>query len=321
MKKGVIWVLALLFVLSLGPALAGEKELKAVCFLSKKDPMAAMTVEWVKRINEYCRGELRIQYGEGPQGVSAFDEVEALRKGAFQVAFSSTGRYESIFPEGAAFSLSRLAPWEERRPGGFYDFMVERHREIKVMYLGRWLHGSIYLWLKKPVTGRRELKGRRLGTGPGYDRFLKALGAVPVKVSPTGSSGAQEGGSLEGLVSPVLGVRRSGWIETCRYAIDHPLYNQSCTILMNLDTWNGFPLALQERIQNLTAWFEPYMVGYFDSAEKMEWGELEKAGIDRIHFSPSDARAYVDTAYRVEWKALEDRLPDLAPRLKELTEY
>ncbi|MBW2122371.1 MAG: hypothetical protein JRH07_11055, partial [Deltaproteobacteria bacterium] len=44
-------------------------------------------------------------------------------------------------------------------------------------------------------------------------------------------------------------------------------------------------------------------------------------GIDRIHFSPSGARAYVDTAYRVEWNALEDRLPDLAPRLKELTEY
>lgn len=323
MRRPVICILAvaLLLVFSLGPAMAKGKELKAVCFLPKNHPIAAMTLEWVKRINDYCQGELEIKYMGGPEVIPGLEQVEALRKGVVQVTFSPTAYYQSILPEGVSFTLSRLTPWEERRPGGFYDFMVERHKRINVMYVGRWFHGPFYLWLKNPVETPKDLKGRKLRTTALYDRFMKAVGAVPVTISMPETYTALERGTVEGSGWPLVGPRQYGWTEVCKYVIDHPFYNQNTTILMNLDTWNSLPQFLQEKIKNLTAWFEPYMVGYFDKEIEMEWKELEKAGVKSIRFSPSDAKSYLDTAYEVEWKALEEKVPDLVPLLRKLTEY
>lgn len=316
-----ILIISLMFVFSLHTALAKEKELKAVCFLPKNHPLAAMTVEWVKRINDYCRGEVLINYLGGSEVIPRLEQVEALRKGVVQVTFSLSAYYQSILPEGVSFTLSKLTPWEERRPGGFYDFMVERHKKINTMYVGRWLHGPFYLWLKDSVKIPKDLKGRKLRTTALYDRFMKALETVPVTISPAETYTALERGTVEGTGWPLIGVRQLGWTEICKYVIDHPFYNQNCTILMNLDTWNGLPQSLQEKIKNLTAWFEPYMVGYFDKAIEMEWKEVEKTGMKRIHFSPSDAKYYLDTAYEVEWKALEKKVPNLVPLLRKLTEY
>ncbi len=323
MKRLLICILtvALLLAFSLHTAMAKEKELKAVCSLPKNHPLAAMTVEWVNRITDYCQGELRIKYLGGSEVIPPLEQVEALRKGVVQVTFSPTAYYQSIFPEGVAFTLSKLTPWEERRPGGFYDFMVERHQKIGVMYLGRWLHSPFYLWLKDPVKNPKDLDGRKLRTTALYDRFMKALGAVPVTISPSETYTALDRGTVEGAGGPLLDVRQLGWTELCKYVIDHPFYNQNRTILMNLDSWNSLPHDLQEKIQNLTAWFEPYMVGYFDSAMVTEWKEVEKTGMNKIHFAPSDVKFYLDTAYGVEWKALEEKVPDLVPRLKKLTEY
>jgi TRAP-type C4-dicarboxylate transport system substrate-binding protein len=312
---------ALLVIFSFGSTAARETELKAVCFLPKNHPLAAMTVEWVSRINTYCHGELRIQYIGGSEVIPRLEQVEALRKAVVQVTFSPTAYYQSILPEGVAFTLSKLTPWEERMPEGFYDFMVERHKGINAMYLGRWLHGPFYLWLRDPVKTPRDLKGRKLRTTVLYDRFMKALETVPVTISPSETYTALERGTVEGAGWPLLGVRQLGWIEICKYVIDHPFYNQNCTILMNLDIWNGLSESLQEKVKSITAWFEPYMVGYFDRAMEVEWKELENAGLKRIHFSSSDAKFYLDTAYEVEWKALEEKVPDLVPVLRKLTEY
>ena len=315
-----VLIVSILVAFSFHTAIALEKQLKAVCFLPKNHPLVAMTIEWTNRINAYCEGELRINYVGGPEVIPGLEQVEALRKGVVQVTFSPAAYYQSIFPEGVSFTLSKLTPWEERRPGGFYDFMVERHKKIDVMYIGRWLHGPFYLWLKDPVRTPRDLKGRKLRTTALYDRFMKALEAIPVTISMPETYTALERGTVEGSGWPLMGPRQFGWTEVCKYVIDHPFYNQNTTILMNLDTWNSFPSPLQEKIKNLTAWFEPYMVGYFDKAIEMEWTEVEKAGVKRIRFSPSDAKFYLDTAYEVEWKALEQKVPDLVPLLRKLTE-
>jgi TRAP-type C4-dicarboxylate transport system substrate-binding protein len=315
------FILVVLFFFSFQTATARERELKAVCFLPRNHPLAAMTVEWVKRINEYCRGELRINYLGGPEVISPLDQVEALRKGIVQVTFNPTAYYQSIFPEGVAFTLSKLTPWEERRPGGFYDFMVSRHKRINAMYLGRCMHSPFYLWLKEPVRTPADLNGRRLRTTALYDRFMRAVGAIPVSISMTETYTALKQGTVEGTGWPLMGARYLGWTEICKYIIDHPFYNQNITILMNYSSWLRLPRALQEKIQNLTAWYEPYMVGYFDSSIATEWKEVQKIGVKRIRFSSPDAKLYLDAAYDAEWRALEEKVPDLVPHLRRVTGY
>jgi TRAP-type C4-dicarboxylate transport system substrate-binding protein len=323
MRKLLTYCLAsaLLITVCFHAGIATGKELKAVCFLPKHHPLAVMTLEWVKRINEYCQGELRINYLGGPEVIPPLEQVEALRRDVVQITFNPTAYYQSIFPEGAAFTLSKLTPWEERRPGGFHEFMVERHKRINAMYLGRCVHSPFYLWLKEPVKTPGELRGSRLRSTALYDRFMKALGAVPVTISVAGTYDALRQGVVVGTGWPLVGARYLRWTEFCKYVIDHPFYNQDTTILMNLATWNSLEKTLQNKIINLTAWYEPYMVGYFDSSIATEWNELAKTGVRRIRFSSPDAKIYLDRAYEAEWDALEEEVPDLIFKLRKVTQY
>lgn len=323
MKRIVFCFIAftLIFGFSLQGAIAKEAKMKAVGFLPKNHPYLAMAAEWVKRVNEACKGELNINFVGGPEVIPGLEQVEALRKGVVQVTFNVTAYYGARMPAGGAFALSKLTPWDERRPGGFYDFFVKQHKEkVNAMYLGQWLHSPFYFWLKDPLKTPQGLKGRKLRTTALYDRFMKALGAVPVTVNVPEVYTALKRGMVEGSGWPLLGPRQLGWTEVVKYVIDHPFFNTNSTILMNLDSWNSLPSSVQAKVRGITIKFEPDMYAYFEDAMKKEWDELEKIGVKRIRFSAADAKYYLDTAYEVEWKALEKKVPELVSTLRKLTE-
>jgi len=322
MKKILFWIFAGVFVMtfSFQTAIAKEKELKAVVFLPTNHPYVVMVHEWVKRINDACKGELKINLAGGPEVIPGLEQIEALRKGVIQVTFNVTAYYQSRMPEGGAFTLSKLTPWEQRTPGGFYDFFVKAHKEkVNAMYLGQWLYGTFYLWVKDPVKTPDDLKGRKLRTTALYDRFMKEIGAVPVTINVPEVYTALKRGTVDGAGWPLIGARTFGWTEVIKYIIDHPFYGMNSTILMNLDAWNSLTPSLQSKIKEVTAWFEPYMAGYFDSNAQAEWKELDKVGVKRVQFSPADAKRYLDAAYGVEWKVLEKKVPELVPTLKRIT--
>ncbi len=50
-----------------------------------------------------------------------------------------------------------------------------------------------------------------------------------------------------------------------------------------------------------------------------EFSELDKIGINRITFSESENKKYIDLAYQVEWDNLAQKVPDLIGDLKRVT--
>lgn len=322
MKKLVLCILAcaLIFTFSFQTAIAKEKELKAVSFLPTNHPYVITVKEWVNRVNDACKGELKINFVGGPEVIPGLEQIEALRKGVVQVTFNVTAYYQARMPEGGAFALSKLTPWGERTPGGFYDFFVEAHKKkVNAMYLGQWIYGTFYLWVKEPFKTPDDLKGVKLRTTALYDRFMKKIGAVPVTINIPEVYTALKRGTVDGAGWPVIGARQFGWTEETKYVIDHPFFGMNSTILMNLDVWNSLTPDVQSKIKEVTIMFEPYMAQHLDNLRLAEWKELEKAGVKKIHFSPADAKRFVDTAYEVEWEALEKKVPDLVPTLKKLS--
>ena len=124
---------------------------------------------------------------------------------------------------------------------------------------------------------------------------------------------------VDGFGWPLMGPSSRGWTKVVKNIIDHPFYNQNCTILMNLDKWKKLPPDVQASVEKITAAFEPKMVAYFQKAIDEEWKKLEAAGINRIKFSPPEAKKYLDTAYQVEWDQLAKKVPDLVEELKKVT--
>jgi len=323
MRKFVTCFILALVVVCFGfqtSASAKPQVLKAVSFLPKDHPLCKMIHVWVDRVNKDCKGEVQIDWVGGGEVIPGFDQAEALRNNTVQVIFTPTAYYAPLAPEVNAFTLSKLSMEEERKPGGFYDFMVDRHKKLGMMYIGTWLYDPFYLRINKPAKNLEDLKGIKMRTSALYDRFMKKLGMVPVTVKFGETYTALERGLVQGFGFATLGPRDWGWLKHCKYIIDIPFYTrQNTLILINLDVWNGLGKDVQKKITDITVAFEPEMREYFKEQIAKEWKKYDEIGIERITFSDAENKKYYDVAYEAEWEDLNKKVPDLVPTLKKLT--
>lgn len=305
-----------------GIALAKPINLKAVCFLPKNHPIAAMVPVWVDAINTELKDQVEINYVGGPEVIPGMEQADAVKNGVIDIMFNVPAYFTSLLPEGWAFFNSQYSPTEERTPGGFYDFMVGRFERINMMYLGRWHVMPFYLWTKKPVKQLADLKGMKMRTAGHYDRFMKEMGIIPVTIMHNDVYIGLERGTVEGFGWPLLGPREYGWTDSCKYIIDHPFHPPSNGITaMNLDAWHKIPADAQAKIIEISTMFEPDMVAHFVKSDLREWKELEKEGVKRIHFPPEDAKAYIDIIHRTDWEIMQEKVPQLVPELKRVTGF
>jgi TRAP-type C4-dicarboxylate transport system substrate-binding protein len=321
--KPLLLVVLFLFVgtfirLDLAHAQKNPTVLKAVCFLPKNNPLSAMTVEWANRVNHMFPGELKIEYLGGPEVIPSVEQVEALRKGIIDINFNVGSYYAPQGAEFNSFQLTKLSPWEERK-SGFYDFMVKAHKKIGAMYLGRWLHGAFYMYLKAPIKTSEELKGKKIRTGPLYVFFLNKLGAAPVSIKPSDVYTSLERGLVEGFCWPILGARDQGWTEVTKYVIDHPFYEGDGTILINQKKWAALSEPVRNKILRMMPDYERDMVKYYDDAIAKERDQMVKAGVKFIKLEPKDAERYTNLAYDAWWEFMMTKVPDLVPPLKKMT--
>jgi len=323
MRKFVIGMLLMsLFVYGINNAAtaAEPKILNAVSFLPKNHQLCEMIHVWIERVNEQCKDTIKIDWAGGGEIIPSFEQAEALRKNMVQLIFYPTAYYSELAPEINALSLSRLSIEEERKPGGLYDFMVERHKKIGMMYIGTWLYDPFYLRLAKPVKTLDELKGLKMRSGALYDPMMKELGMIPITIEFKETLESLNRGLVEGFGFATLGPAGWGWLDYCKYIIDIPIYTrQNTLILMNLDTWNNLPKNIQEKIMEITIEFEPQMIAHFKKKIAEEWKKYDEIGIKRITFTPAETQRYIDVAYESVWAELKTKVPNLVPDLKKLT--
>jgi TRAP-type C4-dicarboxylate transport system substrate-binding protein len=312
-------VLALTLAL-IWPALGNAAEtMRAISFIPKNDPVLAMANAWAGEVNAKLGSQLRINYVGGPEVISRFQQAEALRTGVIDMLFVPSGDYQDQIPASLAFVLSKLTPSEERK-SGFYDFMVVEHeKKINARYIGRIQVSPFYLWTKKEPKSLADLRGLKMRSGVLYDRFMRELGMVAVTINAPEVYTALNSGVVDGFGWPVTGPLKRGWLETVKYVIDLPFFWPSNVVaLMNLDKWKGLPEAARNQLIALSADFEPRMVKHFDDEDEREWKEIGSK-VAKVKFSPQQNEKYLQTAYDVEWSALQARAPDLIQKLRSIS--
>jgi len=298
---------------------AQAQTLRAISFIPKNDPVLVMANTWVREVNTKLAGQLRINYVGGPEVITRFQQPEALRTGVIDVIFTPTGDYQDQMPASLAFVLSKLSPSEERK-SGFYDFMVEEHaKRINARYLGRVQISPFYLWTKKEPKALADLRGLKMRSGVLYDRLMRELGMVPVTINAPEVYTALQSGIVDGFGWPVTGPLKRGWLDTVKNVIDIPFFGASnVVVLMNLDKWKALPPATQDALTRLTAEFEPRMVKHFNDENETEWKAIGDK-VKKVQLSADESKRYLDLAYDVEWKALQERAPDAVAKLRSLT--
>ena len=95
-----IFAIALMFTFSFQPAIAKEKQLKAVSFLPTNHPFVTTVKVWADRVNDACKGELKVNLVGGPEVIPGLEQIEAL-------AFIAHSPFESYFQNPENSSISR----------------------------------------------------------------------------------------------------------------------------------------------------------------------------------------------------------------------
>jgi TRAP-type C4-dicarboxylate transport system substrate-binding protein len=300
-------------------AASAQATVRAISFIPKNDPVLAMANVWVNEVNGKLSGKFRINYIGGPEVITRFQQIEALRTGVIDMAFVPAGDYQDQVPTSPSFVLSKLSPSGERQ-SGFYDFMVEQHAtKLNARYLGRVQASPFYLWTKNQPKTLTDLGGLKMRSGVLYDRMMREFGMVPVTINAPEVYTALQSGIVDGFGWPVTGPLKRGWLDSVKYVIDLPFYPASNVVaLMNLDKWKALPPETQETLIKLIADFEPRMTKHFDDENAAEWKAIGNK-VTKVTFSDAENKRYLDTAYEVEWKALQDRAPDAITKLRALT--
>ena len=231
--------------------------LKAVTFI----PARAMgstkqsVLDIWEKITERSNGELVIEYVGGPEVIASYEQAEAVRKGAIDMTVVPAAYYQGFLPGVDVFHLSRLSIEEERKPGGFNDYMQELHAKAGLRYFSRSAYLETQNWVVSSsmvITKPDDIKGMKLGPGMIAPNFILALGASPTRIHSGELYNGMKQGVVDGAVHPLSGAGvRYSWQEVLKSIVDHPFFRDNVPAIMSLDAWNRIPKHLQDLIKEI----------------------------------------------------------------------
>ncbi len=301
------------FLMSLGVVptqafAAGPIKIKAVSYKSKGSFTIDTYIGLIDRINKRAKGDLVIDYLGGTEVVTSKDQPQAVKSGMIDMTVQPGTRFAGLLPEALVLVATALSPMKERE-GGFYDFMVDRFKAINMLYFGRNTQHDFYLALNKKVASPQELGGLKVRSSSTYNPFVKALGAVPVKMHSGEVYLAMERGVVDGYIQPMLGIDFRKLYEVSDYFIDHPFYEGSNpVVVLNLAVWKKIPQHLKDLMINT---IKEYEVEIFEASKVQNGKARQKAmkfGMKSIKFSPKVAKEYRDLAYDAFYKNMKKKV-------------
>lgn len=278
---------------------------------------------FVKRTNEMLQakfpGEVQIKYIGGPEVMPIRDQPEAIRMGTVDMYYGTAAYYAGIAPAANCTKLSQLTSQEEKEVGADAIFDKIHREKLNATYLGAL--GSqlpFQLYTVKKITKLEQLRGLKIRTSPMYVDFLKALGSIPIEISPGEVYQALERGVVDGFMWPLVSIRGYGWHEVTKYVVGPPFYKVSHPILMNAKKWDSLPNHIQKVIMEALR-LEVIEVDKRTQEDiQNEYKELKKVGLEIVNFSPEETKKYLDIAYDEGWKGQLKMEQEYTQKLRKL---
>ncbi len=124
------------------------------------------------------------------------------------------------------------------------------------------------LYCKKPLSGLKDLKGRKVRAGGRYEAiFLNAVGAEGVTMSFSEVPGAMQNGLIDCAITGLIGGYNAGWYDISDYVYTLAIggWDHAATAV-NGKVWDSLP-------ENLQVWLKQQAHEYF---EVPSWDDAEE---------------------------------------------
>ena len=289
---------------------------------STSSTIAGIEKTFINKVVESAAGDIVINYRGGPESIPNQDLPVAVQAGVIDLAVTTYGDYESLVHGANGAILTQISLEEERKPGGAYDYLVELHKSAGLFYLGRGVktaEGFFRLALNKKVETQEDFTGLMIGGGPSARAPAVGWGATYSAVNLPEFYTAMERGMVDGIAGAAVSTWfNSGVYEVTKYMLDHPYYESSVSIIMNLDSWNQLPQNLQNIMMESIISSEKEQIALYAETEAQLIQKIKDGGVEFYKLSPDVAEWYVKTAYDAAWDYQQERFPEETQKLREL---
>lgn len=305
------------FAIGLASAASAEVRLNAVSFAPAAADITMGFHHFVERFNEEFDGEAEIVWRGGPEVIPSFEQGNAVRSGAIDMAFVSPSFYSGLLPISGAPNFSQKN-FEEIRATGYYERMGEIHREVGLELLGEIPATDVqfHIFLGEGIETLADLEGKRIRVFPAVLPFVRALGAEPIVMPQEEIFTAMERGLIDGFVRGTV-----GWAPQFEGVVTHYIspsfYRAGFPILVNPGSWGRIDPALQDRIRSFVMdTMAPEIDGMWGDQLAQGQSEMAAAGFSEILLDEDAAQAYIQTALDAAWTTLAEADADRAEELR-----
>jgi len=274
------------------------------------------------KINQNAKGQLRIEFRGGPEVIGMFEQGNAVKNGVVDIAYVPVAFYQALVRgSDMMLTLSKFTPQQER-DSGFNDILVEMHKKVGLMYLGRGSGAEnapgAYVFTNVKAAKPEDFKGKVMSGGVFANPFVQALGVALADMPLSDLYTAMERGTIDGFATFTNQVIGYGIQEKIRYVVDHPFYYTNNAMIMNLNKWNSLPKSMQDLIQQTIVQMEPETTRIYMEAFEKDRAKMFAAGVQKITFSAADAKRFQDLAYEAKWRVEAQKNPEVAAKFEQI---
>jgi TRAP-type mannitol/chloroaromatic compound transport system substrate-binding protein len=267
-----------------------------------------------KSLKEATGGRLDITlYGAGTL-VGAFEQIDALNKGIFEVGHNAPAYYagkDAAF--SAIFSLAGVWPnsseakiWVDHFGGK--ELASELYAKYNIHYVGRVLSAPEPIMSKKPLKSLDDFKGLKIRTTPGLASMLfQKIGASPVPLPGGEIYTALDTGVVDAAEFVSLSENWDiGLHEVSKYVLFPSFHCPTaiCDIGVNADAWKKLPPDLQAAMQMMIYELSDRW-DYMGQAESViTLGKMVDLGLEHTTLPDADMKKARKIAVEnaIEWK-------------------
>lgn len=311
--RALFGALATMGLLLAGAAIIADAEAQSPVKLTmvgawkpKVSPAADIGIKFKDTVNELSGGKVVIEFKGASDVVPTFDQPAALVKGVFDVWYGAPNYWAGIVRGGYFTEMSPYDVPDEGPGSDLFKFVNKLHEAHGVHYLGHMTGnpdtGNHFLYTQKKIARIEDLKGMKVRVPPLTRFFVAGMGAEPVTLPPGEVYLALERGTVEGFTWPYYdGFTNFGWQEVSKFLVNHPLYRDGISILVNLNKWNSLPedakKVMNDAAAKTQAWAREWVTK--NQAEQLE--KMKKGGMQVIEFTPAEAKRWEDTSRAALW--------------------
>lgn len=233
-----------------------------ICYAEKKYKIKFATVApegsiWVnymrdldKRLDERSNGRLRLHIYAGGIAGDELDVLKKIRIGQLHcAAFSGVGITE-ILPAWRVMDLPflfRNIDEVKEVQNKLNNFFSEEFRNKGFEYISWAEVGDVYLFSKKEIKKRDDLKGMKIWTWSGdpvSKKTFTIMGSTPISLAITDVTTAINTNMIDTVYAPPVGALAMQWHENMKYMTGIPIAHSTGAILVSKKYFDRFPEEL-----------------------------------------------------------------------------